>query len=154
MSWSNILNILNGKTIPTLKHNIPLIGVTPSSGPPLVEAPYDIQLVHIDEMPGVLGSSKKFNVSLLKEGCRICEIQFVGSGIVFCNASPNPDVELANLRRAVENMLSRNVPYVFTYFKEERNHPTLSYYSILGIRSGDILDLKKALKIHKLKAFL
>ena len=38
--------------------------------------------------------------------------------------------------------------------KLERNHPRYSYYQAIVIKSQDLLDLKKALKIHKLKAFL
>lgn len=154
MSWSNILNIFSGRTPPTLTHQ-PLVGVTPvSKNVPLVHAPANIRMVHIDQIPGMLDATKKLNVSLLKEGCRICNIPFVGGGIVFCKASPNPDIELDNLKIAMVKMLGSKGEYVFTYFKEERNHPTLAYYSILGIRGDDVLQLKKALKIHKLKAFL
>lgn len=148
MSWNNILNILGGKTTPTLTHQ-PF-----NRNIPLVHAPSNIKMVPIDEIPGMLDVTKKFNVSLLKEGCRICDIPFVGGGIVFCKSDFNPDIELDNLKQAMVKMLGSKGEYVFTYFKEERNHPTLSYYSILGIRGDDVLQLKKALKIHKLKAFL
>lgn len=148
MSWSNILNIFNGKTPPGLTHQ-PF-----NRNIPLVHAPNNIKMVHIDQIPGMLDATKKLNVSLLKEGCRICDIPFVGGGIVFCKASIDPDIELDNLKQAMTKMLGDKGEYVFTYFKEERGHPTLAYYSILGIRGDDVLQLKKALKIHKLKAFL
>ena len=50
--------------------------------------------------------------------------------------------------------LKPGIEYVIAYVKELKPHPTLAFYKVIAIISNDVLDLKKALKIHKLKSFL
>lgn len=134
------------------------------------QAPLDnIQLYSLDEIVPLLKddvkikgsilipSGGKIKVSSIKEGCRVCDIPFVGGGIIFIDKKPTISQEIDELKKSIVNMLFfkyTDMSYVFAYAKEDRNHPKLSYYSIIGIRSDNMVDLKKAFKIQRLKAFL
>lgn len=129
----------------------------------------NIQLYSLDEIAPLLEnyvkrkdailipSNGKIKVSLIKEGCKICNVPFIGGGIIFIDKKSTINQELDELKKSIGNMLFfkyTDINYVFAYAKEERNHPNLSYYSIIGIKSDNMIDLKKAFKIQKLKAFL
>jgi len=105
----------------------------------------------------LLPSNGKIKISVIKEGCRVCDIPFVGGGIVFIDKKSTVNQEYDELKNKIADMLFfryTDINYIFAYAKENRNHPKFSYYSIIGIRSDNMVDLKKAFRIQKLKAFL
>lgn len=124
-----------------------------TSPPPL--PPYNIQMLSMWEVNGLLDTnSPKLTISLIKEGCKVFNIPFVGGGIVWVRTDPSNEIEILRLKEAIRGSLHQGTPYIVAYSKEIRNHPTLSYYTIIAIKSSSVDDLKKAFKVHKLKAFL
>lgn len=108
----------------------------------------------IEEAAYLLGTDNKLQVSLIKEGCRICEIPYSGGGVVFINKQSTLDAELNELKTYISSQVYSDSDYITVYVKQNRNHHKYSYYAIITIRSDNLLDLKKAFKIHSLKAFL
>lgn len=111
------------------------------------------KLVPVSEVFSLLDYNKGLNISLLKKGCEILKIPFVGGGTYFFNKG-TPEVEIETLKTLLMKELNASSEYVIAYSKEDKPHPNLSFYKIIAIRSNDLLDLKKALKVHKLKAFI
>jgi hypothetical protein len=125
-----------------------------SSAPPPPPPPMPIvKFLSMEEVRGYLGSEKHLNFGLIREGCRIMGISFTGGGTMFCNKGPEEE-EFVNLTRALSAELRPNVHYIVAYERLPRQHAYLTYYSVIAIQSEDMLDLKKAFKIQKLKAFL
>src|SRR5271154_1831992 len=99
MSWANILNILNGKTVPTLTHK-PLVGITPIiTDKKKVAWPEKWQLVPILDIMSLLDCKSALNIKLLRQGCEILGIPYVGGGTLFFNKCPTEELELEELRR-------------------------------------------------------
>lgn len=111
------------------------------------------KLVPVSEVMGMLEYSKELNVSLLKKGCEILKIPYVGGGTYFFNKD-TPEAEIEHLKKNLAKELNPNNQYIIAYSKELKPHNYLAFYKVIAIKSNDILDLKKALKVHKLKAFL
>ena len=111
------------------------------------------KLVPVIEIMGLLDMNEVFNVALLKKGCEILKIPYVGGGTYFFNKS-TPDKEMEYLKKNLVKELNPKNEYVIAYSKDLKPHPYLAFYKVIAIKGSDILDLKKALKIHKLKAFL
>lgn len=125
--------------------------VTPSPPP----VPTNVKMYSIEEVASLLEAGKRIQVSLIKEGCKMCNIPFVGGGVIFINKRPTVEEEYDEIKRQIADQLGKGVDYVVAYAKQERgNTPQYSYYSVIAIRSSDVVDLKKAFKVQKLKAFL
>lgn len=123
---------------------------TPAPEPP----PTNVKMYSITEVATLLDVGKRIQVSLIKEGCKMCNIPFVGGGILFINKKPTIDEEHDEIKRQIAGQLAKGVDYVVAYAKQDRDHPDYSYYAVIAIRSNDVTDLKKAFKVQKLKAFL
>lgn len=115
--------------------------------------PIGWKLVPVIEIMGMLDFQTALSVSLLKKGCEILKIPFVGGGTYFFNKG-TPEKEMEHLKKNLAKELNPKNEYIIAYSKELKPHPNLAFYKVIAIRSNDILDLKKALKVHKLKAFL
>lgn len=111
------------------------------------------KLFPVIEIMGMLDFETALSVSLLKKGCEILNIPFVGGGTYFFNKN-TPEKEMEHLKINLAKELNTKNEYIIAYSKELKPHPYLAFYKVIAIRSSDILDLKKALKVHKLKAFL
>lgn len=111
------------------------------------------KLVPVIEIMGMLDFESALSVPLLKQGCEILKIPFVGGGTYFFNKG-TPEKEMEHLKKNLAKELNAKNEYIIAYSKELKPHPYLVFYKVIAIRSSDILDLKKALKVHKLKAFL
>ena len=111
------------------------------------------QLIPVSDVMSMLEYTKGLNVSLLKKGCEILKIPFIGGGTYFFKKGL-PEEEIERLKDLLLKELNTNINYVIAYSKELKPHPDLAFYKIIAISSNDILDLKKALKVHKLKAFI
>jgi len=115
--------------------------------------PENWKLIPVIEIMGMLDYDKALNVELLKKGCEILKIGYVGGGTYFFNKA-TPEKEMEHLKKNLAKELNPKSEFVIAYSKELKPHPYLAFYKVIAIKSNDILDLKKALKIHKLKAFL
>lgn len=127
-------------------------GAAPVPTPP--PAPTNIKMYSIGEVAPLLGVSLKIQISLIKEGCKMCNIPFAGGGVIFINKKPSIEEEHNEIKKQLAGQLSLTTEYVVAYAKQDRDHPQYSYYAVIAIRSSDMLDLKKAFKVQKLKAFL
>ena len=78
----------------------------------------------------------------------------MGGGTLFFNKCATDELELEELKRLLRDQLNPDAEYVIAYSKEPQKHPITAFYKIVAIRANDILEMKKALKVHKLKAFL
>lgn len=110
----------------------------------------EIENSHLILSRSEVNLSEEINLSLIKEGCRVCNIPYIGGGTIFVNKNNN---ELDQLKIYIEKQLHSN-NYVIMYSKLIKYHPQYSYYNIIAIRSSNINDLKKVIKIQKMKAFL
>lgn len=134
--------------------------VTNRPAPPPVSPPVAvntfprIKMLSMTEVSGVLDTGKTLHIALIKEGCRICSIPFVGGGIIFVNKQKTVEEEHELIKQQIGPQLASGRDYVVAYGKVERNHPDLSHYAVIAIASDNMLDLKKAFRIQKLKAFL
>lgn len=115
--------------------------------------PANWKLVPIIEVMSLLEYDKGLNISLLKKGCEILKIPYVGGGTYFFNKG-TPEAEMEQLKKNLASELNQKNEYIIAYSKELKPHPNLAFYKVIAIKGSDILDLKKALKVHKLKAFL
>lgn len=94
-----------------------------------------------------INDSEKINFAMIKEFCKIAEIKFYDYKNVFVKKG-TVEEEVERLQ-ALLGRPSSTVAYKNMYV----NHPDYSYYQYFVIQ-GTLLDLKKVLKISKLKAFL
>ena len=94
-----------------------------------------------------INESEKINFALIKEFCKIAEIKFYDCKNVFVKKG-TVEEEVARLQ-ALVGRTGATVAYKNMYV----NHPTYSYYQYF-VFQGTLLDLRKVLKISKLKAFL
>lgn len=115
--------------------------------------PKNWKLIPIIDVMSMLEYDKGLNIALLKKGCEILKIPYVGGGTYFFNKGL-PEDEIETLKKRLANELNQKNEYIIAYSKEDKPHPNLTFYKVIAIRGSDILDLKKALKVHKLKAFL
>lgn len=124
---------------------------------PLILTPFswptNWKLVPVIEVMSLLEYDKGLNIALLKKGCEILKIPYVGGGTYFFNKG-TPEIEIETLQKKLFEELNQKNEYIIAYSKELKPHPNLAFYKVIAIRGSDILDLKKALKVHKLKAFL
>jgi len=115
----------------------------------------DIQFYNLIQASEVLNYDiKNLDVPLIKYGCEIIKVPYIGGGTFIVKRRDDPLLEEREAHAAIEKQLWKNIKAIVVCVKVERNHPRFSYYQAIALRSDDILDLKKALKIHKLKAFL
>lgn len=96
---------------------------------------------------------KNLDVPLIKKGCEIIKAPYIGGGTFWVKRT-NDGYEVEALKAAISKEIWKGTPAIVVYFNLNRDHPRYSYYQAIAIRSSDLLDLKKAMKIHKLKAFL
>lgn len=121
-----------------------------------------IKMHTLSDVREYLGATKNIDIPLLREGCRICEIPFIGGGKMLIKRGDSADEELFLLKQELAKQLSSQCEYIVAYEKvinldinsNAKPHPTYSNYFVLAVRSSDLLDLKKAYKVQKLKAFL
>jgi hypothetical protein len=127
-----------------------------------------ITYVDAQDVKHFLDTDYNVSLSLIKEGCKILSIPYIGGGtMLFQKYQPekdkiillnhqhgNPhDNQLELMKNQLEKQLS-NKNYVVMYSKLNKFHPNFCYYNIIAISSSSVDDLKKVLKINKLKAFL
>lgn len=124
---------------------------TPSMPAP---PPPNIRFISIVELQAFLESEKTLHIPLIREGCKVCSIPFVGGGTIFFPQGVTLEDDFNELRKWCNTQLHSAVDYIVAYEKLERPLTNLSYYKVIAIRSNDMLDFKKAFKIQKLKAFL
>lgn len=101
----------------------------------------------------ILTSKSKDNITIIQEACKILDINCICSNKIFVDKTSYIDSSpIDELKKNIEKNFSSN--YTFFYINLNRNHPRYDYYSIFGFSSIKEDDMKKILKIHKLKAFL
>jgi hypothetical protein len=145
--WANLTSIVrSGLSGP----GIPLVVNKPQT-----PIPDNIKFYTLVEASELLNYDiKTLDVALIKYGCEIIKIPYIGGGTFIVKRDDNlPEEEMAVKRLIVKEMW-RGVDGLVVIAKLVKNHPRYSYYQAIIIKSQDLLDLKKALKIHKLKAFL
>lgn len=128
------------------QHKVP----PPAPTPP----PPNIQFISMPDLEAFLESEKTLHIPLIREGCRVCNIPFVGGGTIFFPQGATLEDDFKELGKWLNSQLYSNVDYLIAYEKLERPLTNLSYYKVIAIKSNDMLDFKKAFKIQKLKAFL
>lgn len=113
-----------------------------------------IQFFNLEEAGKLLNYEfKNLDVPLIKKGCEIIKAPYIGGGTFWVKRTDN-EQEVEVLKAAISKEIWRGTAAIVVYFNLHRDHPRYSYYQAIAIRSSDLLDLKKAMKIHKLKAFL
>lgn len=147
MNWlSNLTSIVRSGVG---KAGVPVINTT--AKPKINE---NIQFFTLVEAGKLLNYDfKNLDVPLIKKGCEIIKAPYIGGGTFWVKRTDDAQEEAA-LKAAISKEIWNNTAAIVVYFKLDRNHPRYSYYQAIAIRSADLLDLKKAMKIHKLKAFL
>lgn len=113
----------------------------------------NIQYVEMESSNLILDVEHKIDLSLIKEGCRICNITYYGGGVVIVNKEQVETTELDLLKGIIERQLPHRA-YVIMYSRLSKYHTQFSYYDVIAIASSNLNDLKKVMKIHKMKAFL
>lgn len=115
----------------------------------------DIQFFSIAQANELMNYEfKNLDVGLIKKGCEIVKAPYIGGGTFWVKRTDDPVQEEEAVKEAVSKEIWKNVKAIVVFSKLDKNHPRYSYFQVIAIRSEDLLDLKKALKIHKLKAFL
>lgn len=97
---------------------------------------------------------KSLDVPLIKYGCEIIKIPYLGGGTFIIQRNDDLVAEELAIKKLIVKEMWKGVDGMVVIAKLEKNHPRYSYYQAIIIKTNDLLDLKKALKIHKLKAFL
>jgi hypothetical protein len=97
---------------------------------------------------------KLLDVALIKKGCEIIKAPYIGGGTFWVKRTDNLAEEELAVKESISKEIWKGVKAIVVFSKLDKNHPRYSYFQAIAIRSEDLLDLKKALKIHKLKAFL
>lgn len=119
---------------------------------PVISA--DIQFFTLEEAGKLLYYEfKNLDVPLIKKGCEIIKAPYIGGGTFWVKRTDDAQEEEA-VKASISKEIWKGTKAIVVYYKLDRNHPRYSYYQAIAIRSEDLLDLKKAMKIHKLKAFL
>lgn len=113
-----------------------------------------ITLITMEEVTGLVGSEKHLCVSLIRYGCKMLNIPFAGGGTIFFPKSENLNQDLEFLKKSLNDQLLSNQEYMVAYEKLDKPHHDLTFYAVIAIRSNDVLDLRKAFKVQKLKAFI
>ena len=141
---TNIGNMLFAKTGSS---NLPVI-----QPPPL---PDHIKFYTLAEASEVLNYDiKNLDVPLIKYGCELIKVPYIGGGTFIVKRRNDLIEEEMSAKRAIAGEIWKGTQAIVVCVRLERNHPRFSYYQAIALRSDDVLDLKKALKVHKLKAFL
>jgi hypothetical protein len=97
---------------------------------------------------------KDLNIPLIKKGCELMKISYRGGGVFIVKRNDNLSEEALSAKNIIEKNFGNYDNLIVVSIKLEKNHPGYSYYNAICINSSDIMDLKKALKVHKLKAFI
>lgn len=97
---------------------------------------------------------KDLDIPLIKKGCEIIKAPYIGGGKFWTKKTGNCAEEEEDIKQCIAKELWRGTHAIVVFQRLERNHPRYVYYQAIAIRSDDLIDLKKAMKIHKLKAFL
>jgi hypothetical protein len=112
-----------------------------------------INLVLIDsEISKQLLELAHADIGMIKEACKILGIKSIQNSKIFVKRANYSSVE-----EGLKDTLLRSfsiTSYTIFYQDLNRNHPNYDYYSIVGFASNDLVDIKKIMKIHKLKAFI
>jgi len=115
-----------------------------------------ITLVSLDtsDYLKLMQKSEKKGLSIIQEACQILNITCMVNNKCFVDKKSYIDSDkMEELRKVVERSFG-DQNYTFFYNDLNRNHPRYDYYGIVGFYSLKEDDMKKILKIHKLKAFL
>jgi hypothetical protein len=150
MIWDSIKTFLTE----LFKPSIPVQVMLPPTTPPYPPSPASIKFLSMKEVDSIFDTGGGLQVSLIREGCDLMKVPFVGGGTMFVSKQDTLELELEEIKAAITLQLRSKCDYIVAYDKQDKKHHNLSFYSIIAIRSSDLLDLKKALRIHKLKAFL
>jgi len=144
--WSSLTSIVrSGPGVP----GIPMVINTK----PQISA--DIQFFTLEEAGKLLYYEfKNLDIPLIKKGCEIIKAPYIGGGTFWVKRTDNVQEEEEAIKASISKEIWKGTKAIVVYYKLDRNHPRYSYYQAIAIRSEDLLDLKKAMKIHKLKAFL
>jgi hypothetical protein len=147
MNWlSNLTSIV--------RSSIGTPGIPVVTGKAKTPLPNNMQFFSLVQAGELLNYEfKNLDVPLIKKGCEIIKAPYIGGGTFWVKRTDNAEEEEA-VKEAIAKEIWSSVKAIVVYYKLDRNHPRYSYYQAIAIRSEDLLDLKKAMKIHKLKAFL
>ena len=115
-----------------------------------------ITLVSIEseDAQKLLEKKDRISLPLIEEACKILEIKYISVGNVFIDKKETD--QTTALKNEIDKSLSDkiNINYTIFYCNLNRNHPRYEYYNLIGVSSNQVVDIKKIMKIHKLKAFL
>jgi hypothetical protein len=109
-----------------------------------------INILNIKEIKEKLSIKDDINYSFQKieEFCSIANLKIV-------KASPNFFIAKdKNVEEHLKSMVGTMDNITIFYQDNNKRHPSYNYFSFLCIQTSDIVELKKMLKICKLKAFL
>jgi hypothetical protein len=112
-----------------------------------------VQILSAEEVRKLMNYEfEKVEINLIKEGCDMINIWCSKPYIHFVKKTSSQEED----ELAIREILARQGegPNIVVFSDLDKNHPRFSYYRTITIHSSDLLDLKKALKVHKLKAFL
>jgi|SRR6185436_4271677 len=128
------------------------------------------QYIELETSNIFLGIEHKIDMALIKEGCRIFNIPYIGGGIFFVpqeklssiivstidlqikNISNTKD-EIDAFKQQIEKQLYGR-DHLIIYTRLNKYHPRYVYYNAVAIASSNVNDFKKVMRIHKMKAFL
>lgn len=119
--------------------------------------PENIQFFTLPEVVKALNwdiELKDLDIPLIKQGCEIIKAPFIGGGVFWVQKTGDYAQEEDAAKRDIAKEIWKGTPAIVVFQRLEKNHPRYVYYQAIAIRSDDLIDLKKAMKIHKLKAFL
>ena len=98
---------------------------------------------------------ENLDFTLLKKGCEMCDIAYKLMMSRFFVKNLQFDLsEEERLAKEEADKLHGGYGKIILISKVETKHPRYSYYKMLSINSNNVMDIKKIIKIHKLKAFL
>lgn len=116
--------------------------------------PAIIQYLSMAELKVYLGTENSLKVELIRQGCKMMNIPFVGGGTIFFQTPSDLLKDFESLVLEMNKQLHPGLEYLVAYEKLDRPLTKFSYYKVIALRSNDMLDFKKAFKVQKLKAFL
>lgn len=114
-----------------------------------------ICLVNIDsEIAVQLLELEKANLGLIEEACKILNIKLITKGSNMFVSKLLYDNKEDGLKDILQKSILGLNSCTFFYKELDRNHHIYYYYNVIGFVSDQLVDIKKILKIQKLKAFL
>lgn len=115
-----------------------------------------INLVSLDtsDYLKLIQPSNKKGLTIVQEACQMLDIRCIFNNKTFVDKKSYLDSnKIEGLRKTLERSFG-DENYTIFYHELNRNHPRYDYYNIIGFLSLKEDDIKKILKVHKLKAFL